>query len=184
MTTVVTYRNNERECYCQLKFESGERVLVSIAAAPTPSVMVRKLAFGGLVPRQTVWEYNPTMAGGYNAYVQDLIKMFPPDTDESEHPLDAISSALFPCASIDEARRTLLRCEVRASDLPQRRERPEPFDEALFACANHIRTEGGLRECEGVTDAAVCVLSHISTSVLAGGGPGHLPHPSVSSTLR
>jgi hypothetical protein len=60
VSTVVTYRNNERQCFCQIKFDTGERALISIAAAPTPSVKVLKLAFGGLIPRQTIWEYNPT----------------------------------------------------------------------------------------------------------------------------
>jgi hypothetical protein len=116
VSTVVTYRNNERECFCQIKFDTGERVLVSVAATPTPSVKVLRLAFGGLVPRQTLWEYNATMAGGYNAYVESMMKMFRASGGTSVHPLDAIRDTLLPCTSIDEARRTLLRCESQASE--------------------------------------------------------------------
>ena len=39
----------------------------------------------GLWPIQTIWEYNPTMAGGYDAYVKNLMKMFRPAGDEPAH---------------------------------------------------------------------------------------------------
>ena len=116
VSTVLSYRNKERECFCQIKFDTGERALISIAATPTPSVKVLRLAFGGLVPRQVIWEYNAAMAGGYNAYVENLFKMFRPPGDASVHPLDAIRDTLLPCTSLDEARRTLLRCESRSSE--------------------------------------------------------------------
>ncbi len=185
MSAVVTYRNNERQCFCQIKFDTGERVLVSIAAAPTPSVKILRLALGGLLSRQTIWEYNPTMAGGYNAYVENLMKMFRPASDEPAHPLDVIRDTLLPCSSLEEARRTLLNCESQASErAPQQPDRSKPFDEALLNFANRLRAEGGFNKCEGVADAAAIVLTDVATSVLAGAGPEHLPHPTASSTAN
>ncbi|MGC1135806.1 MAG: hypothetical protein WA941_23480 [Nitrososphaeraceae archaeon] len=112
MSEVITYKNTKYQCFCQIKFDSGERILVSIATLPKPSIKIVKLFFG-FIPLQTVWEYNPTMAGGYNAYVENLMKMFPPDPNESVEPLDVIRDTLLPCKSIDEARMTLLSCESR-----------------------------------------------------------------------
>lgn len=108
MSSVVTYANNERQCFCQIKFDSGERVLISIAGTPTPSLKVIRLALGGLIPRQTIWEFNATMAGGPDAYVRGLMEMFPPDPKGAIHPLDVIRDTLLQCPSIDDARRMLL----------------------------------------------------------------------------
>ena len=113
MSSVVTYANNERQCFCQIRFDSGERVLVSIASAPTPSLKVIRLALGGLIPRQTIWEYDTIMAGGREAYVRGLMDMFPSDPSRIMHPLDIIRDALLRCSSIDDARRTLLEGQAR-----------------------------------------------------------------------
>jgi hypothetical protein len=43
MGKVVTYANNDRQCLCQIKFESGERVLISIAGPPNAGVKIMKL---------------------------------------------------------------------------------------------------------------------------------------------
>ncbi|HET8670763.1 MAG TPA: hypothetical protein VFM05_09115, partial [Candidatus Saccharimonadales bacterium] len=56
----------------QLKFQSGERALLLAAGMPAPSVKLVRLAFGGLVPWQRVWEYNPIRAGGHGDYVRKL----------------------------------------------------------------------------------------------------------------
>lgn len=194
MSAVVNYRNNELQCFCQIKFDTGERVLVSIATFPTPSVKIFRLALGGFLPRQTIWEYNPTMAGGYNAYVENLMKMFRPAGDEPAHPLDVIRDTLLPCSSLEEARRTLLNCESQASErAPQQPDRSKPFDEALLSkpfdeallnFANRLRAECGFNKCEGVADAAAIVLTDVATSVLTGAGPEHLPHPTAFSTAN
>lgn len=91
-----------------VKFDSGERVLISIASVPTPSLKVMRMALRGLIPRQTIWEYNATMAGGPDAYVRGLMRMFPPDPNGPIHPLDIIRDTLLRCSSINDARRTLL----------------------------------------------------------------------------
>ena len=115
MSSVVTYANNQRQCFCQIRFDSGERVLISIASLPTPSLKVVRMALGGLIPRQTVWEYNATMAGGSDVYVRGLMKMFPPAPNGPIHPLDIIRDTLLRCSSIDDARRTLLERQARTS---------------------------------------------------------------------
>jgi hypothetical protein len=75
MSEVVAYRNDKYRCFCQIKFDSGERILISIASIPKPSIKIFKL-IGGFLPIQTIWEFNPSIAGGYNAYVEKLIHMF------------------------------------------------------------------------------------------------------------
>ena len=117
MGNVVTYANNKYQCFCQIKLDSGERVLISIASAPTPSVKLMKLVFFGLWPIQTIWEYNPTMAGGYEAYVRNMMKMFQDPLDvEPKHPLDILRDRLLPCRSISEVRDSLFEAERNLSE--------------------------------------------------------------------
>ncbi len=108
MSAVITYANDARRCFCQIKFDSGERVLISIAGMPKPSIKVMRLVLAGLVPMGNIWEHNLTIAGSLDNYVGQLLKMFPPDADASMHPLDIIRDLLLKCSSIEEARRTLL----------------------------------------------------------------------------
>jgi len=117
MGKVVAYANNNYQCYCHIKLDSGERVLISIASAPTPSVKVMKLAFFGLWPIQTIWEYNPTMAGGYEHYVRKMMIMFQdPLAVEPKHPLDILRDRLLPCRSISEVRDFLFEAERNLSE--------------------------------------------------------------------
>jgi hypothetical protein len=91
--------------------DSGERIFISIASVPSPSIKISKVNFLRL-PVKTVWEYNPTMAGGYGAYVQKLIEMFAdPSDDEPKHPLDVLRDRLLPCGSIDEVLKSLIEAE-------------------------------------------------------------------------
>jgi len=110
MAKVVTYANNSSQCFCQIKFESGERVLISIAGPPSAGVKVIKL-FLGIVPTDTVWECSAASAGGFDAYVRRLQLMFP----EVKHPLDSFRDRLLPCTSISQARESLLAIERGAS---------------------------------------------------------------------
>ncbi|MGH7960829.1 MAG: hypothetical protein ACRERD_03245, partial [Candidatus Binatia bacterium] len=117
VSEVVAYANNKYQCFSQIKLDSGERVLISIASAPTPSVKVMKLGFFGLWPVQTVWEYNPTMAGGYDAYLQKMMKMFQgPAAGEPKHPLDVLRDRLLPCKSIAEVRDSMFQAERSLSE--------------------------------------------------------------------
>ena len=123
MGEVITYANNDHMCFCQIKLQNGERILISIASAPTPSIKIVKLGLLGLLPKQTIWEYNPTMAGGYDAYVRKTAKMFLPIFSEdgkntksnSIHPLDVLRDLLLPCYSVSEARDLLLEAEHKVT---------------------------------------------------------------------
>jgi len=110
MGKVVTYANNSRQCFCQIKFESGERVLISIAGPPNAGIKIIKMLFG-IFPTQTVWECSAAMAGGFDSYVHKLHLMFP----ELKHPLDSIRDRLLACNSISEARDSLLVVQRGAS---------------------------------------------------------------------
>ena len=73
----------EREPFYQIKFQSGERALLLAADMPAPSVGLVRLALGGLLPWQIVWEYNPIRAGGYSDYIHKLNAMFSSTTERS-----------------------------------------------------------------------------------------------------
>lgn len=114
---VTHYANNKYMCCCSIKLGSGERVLISIATAPTPSVKIVKMGPFGIFPVQTIWEYNPTMAGGYDAYFQKMMMMFQdPLAKEPKHPLDTLRDRLLPCKSIAEVRDSLFNAERSVSE--------------------------------------------------------------------
>jgi hypothetical protein len=116
MAELVTYANDKFRCYCQLRCDNGDRILISIAGAPTPSVKIMKLGFFGMVPVQTIWEYNPTMAGGYEAYVRKMMTMFQDfSAEEPKHPLDILRDRLLSCTSIAEVRDSLFDAERKIS---------------------------------------------------------------------
>jgi membrane protease YdiL (CAAX protease family) len=104
----------EREQLHKIEFQSGERALLMIAGLPVPSVELVRLALGGLVPWQTVWEYNPMRAGGYSDYMHKLKAMFSPAANRSDESVHHIRDALLQCRSIQEARTLLLERERRA----------------------------------------------------------------------
>jgi hypothetical protein len=104
-----------RRRYYQIKFPSGERAVVLVAGMPSPSVELVRLVLGGVIPWQTVWEYNPMRAGGYSDYIHKLKTMFAASAEESDDSLDRIREALHPCQSIEEARMLLLQRERLAN---------------------------------------------------------------------
>jgi membrane protease YdiL (CAAX protease family) len=105
----------ERQRFDQIKFESGERALVLVTDMPSPSIELVRLALGGVIPWQTVWEYNPTRAGGYSDYIRKLKSMFSLATERSDDSLHSVREALLGCQSIEEARLLLLRRERLAN---------------------------------------------------------------------
>lgn len=114
LSKIIAYKNDKYRCFCQIKLDNGERILISIAGTQTPSIKVSKLAFGGLIPIQTIWQYNPTMAGGYEAYARKTFNMFV-NPKTPKHPLDAIVDKLKPCKSIEEVRYVFLEAERLAN---------------------------------------------------------------------
>jgi hypothetical protein len=115
MASIVTYKNDGSRCFCQLRFESGERVLISIAGHPHPSIKILRVALGGLLPRETIWELDSVRLGGSESMARRVIASFLSDSDTLAHPLDAIRDSLLPCRSIQEALAVLKEKEGHAS---------------------------------------------------------------------
>ena len=55
MSEVITYKNTAKQCFCQLKLDSGERVLISIART---GVKLFQLGLAGLLPIRTLAEWD------------------------------------------------------------------------------------------------------------------------------
>ena len=112
MAIVIRYSNSPGKfpgCYCQLKFQSGERVLISFATQPDPGIKVMKLLFFGIIPIKTIWKCTASTEGGKDQFVQRLCTMFADRKAGLKHPLDSIRDLLLTCNSISEARDVLLR---------------------------------------------------------------------------
>lgn len=186
MSKIVTYKNDKYRCFCQIKLDSGERILISIAAIPTPSIKVSKLALG-LVPIQTIWEYNPTMAGGYEAYAKKTFDMFV-NPEAPKHPLDAIVDTLLPCKSIEEVRYVFLEGERLSNSSASERtfnissekaDKASSFVKSLLILANRLRAEIGFKPTNDIIEAAVLVTTHMVTGaqsnsgIVSASGPGY-----------
>jgi len=110
LSKVIAYKNTDRVCFCQIKFRSRERILISVASVPEHSIKVIKL-LAGIIPYKTIWEFNATKAGGKDPRT-GLIAMFTDKTTpEAKHPLDAIILKLVSCRSCNEAVRALQQAE-------------------------------------------------------------------------
>jgi hypothetical protein len=106
MAEVITYKNNKVQCFCQVKLDSGERVLISIASFPSPSVKLIRLGFMGLLPKETIWEYSAARAGGPDSYVNTLMSMLQdPTATEPKHPLDVMRDRLLSLGSIVDVKK-------------------------------------------------------------------------------
>jgi hypothetical protein len=114
MSSIVRQRNDGSECWCEILFDSGERVFISIDGAPTASIKVTRLVLAGLIPVKTVWELNPGKVGGYDAYVSCFMRMFSINKIKRRGPLDAIRDVLLQCSSIEHAHRTLSELEANS----------------------------------------------------------------------
>jgi hypothetical protein len=118
MSSIVAYERSERQDSCQIKLDSGERVLVSIAPLPGASIAVIRMALAGLLRREIIWEYSAAKAGSVGECVQNVVKMFPPRDRQPAYPLDVIRDALLQCRSTAECRSLLLAredCVLQAS---------------------------------------------------------------------
>ena len=89
MTTVVTYKPN---AYCQLKLDSGERLLISCAQT---GIKIVKLGLGGLLPTKTIADWPLSE-------VRTMMRKFVDPANPLQHPLDAIKSRLMQCSSLQE----------------------------------------------------------------------------------
>lgn len=111
MSKVIAYKNTDRLCFCQIQFDSKERVLVSVASVPEQSIKVIKL-LAGIIPYRTIWEFNSSTAGEKDVH-NKLLSMF---TDQpAANPLDAIIIKLIPCRSCNEAASVLMQAEGKVA---------------------------------------------------------------------
>ena len=115
MSSIVRERDDGSQCWCEILFDSGERVLISIASAPTASIKVMRLVFAGLIPVKTVWELTPAKVGGHKAYVSCFMRMFLINEGKLQRPLKAIRNVLLRCSSIENAYKMLSALEAQAT---------------------------------------------------------------------
>jgi hypothetical protein len=117
MSKVIAYNKTERHCFCQIRFNSRERVMVSVASVPDYSIKVMKLIFG-IFPYKTIWEYNAKATAEKKAH-KELITLFLGQSGKkADHPLDAIIIKLLECRSCTEAELVLRRAELEAPPVP------------------------------------------------------------------
>jgi hypothetical protein len=118
---VLTYSNGAITCYSTIQLDDGNKVFISIAGTPTPSVRVSKSRLMGLV-NSALWGFTPEMAGGYDAYVRKMMRAFGDPNGEPQHPLDAIKDLVMTCRTIEEVRDKLFAAERRMGT-------PHPFED-------------------------------------------------------
>ncbi|MBI5640578.1 MAG: hypothetical protein HZA17_09150 [Nitrospirae bacterium] len=111
MSKVIAYKNNERLSFCQIKFDSREKVLVSYASSPAPGIKVIKLLFG-IIPLQTIWEFGVAAEDG-NGHDRLVAMLTDQDRSRANHPLDAAVLKLLSCRSCREAVSALREAELR-----------------------------------------------------------------------
>ncbi len=95
MGQIITYKNEGVSgVFSQIKFDNGERILVSIA---NDEIKIFKLILGGSIPAKTIWHY-PNLY----KFVELLFKK-----GVSDHPLDLLVNKLITYNSISEVQNGL-----------------------------------------------------------------------------
>jgi hypothetical protein len=101
MSKVIAYKNTGRHCFSQIRFDSRERILISVANSPVHSIKVIKL-LAGIIPHKTIWEFS--LPEGEKDAHGKLISLFAHQSGKKvDHPLDAITTRLLACRSCNEA---------------------------------------------------------------------------------
>lgn len=93
MGEVVTYKNDGKHSFCQIKLDSGERVLISMGSG---TLKISKLIFG-IIPTQTIWE-----SGDAKTLIRVLLTK-----GEIKHPLEAARDKVLVAQSITDLRKIL-----------------------------------------------------------------------------
>lgn len=109
MSKIIAYKNTDRHCFSQIRFDSRERILISVANTPVHSIKVIKL-LAGIIPYKTIWEYS--LPEGERDAHGKLISLFALQSAKKiDHPLDAITTKLLTCRSCNEAAWVLQQAE-------------------------------------------------------------------------
>jgi hypothetical protein len=109
MSKVIAYQNTARHCFSQIRFDSRERILISVANTPVYSIKVIKL-LAGIIPYKTIWEFS--LSERERDPQSKLISLFAHQSSKKvDHPLDAITTKLLTCRSCNEAVRVLQQAE-------------------------------------------------------------------------
>jgi hypothetical protein len=91
----VTYRNDATHCFCHVRLDSGERVLVSGGKG---EIKLLKLGFGGMVPLRTISRLSA-------AQIAQLFKPMLADASYPLlHPLDMMAMMIAGMPSIADLR--------------------------------------------------------------------------------
>jgi hypothetical protein len=93
MSEVVTYKNDGQHCFCQVKLDSGERILISLGSG---TLRISKLLLG-IIPMETIWE-----SGDAKTIMSVLLC-----EGQFKHPLDAAKDKAMAARSINDLRRML-----------------------------------------------------------------------------
>lgn len=95
MAQVVTYKNEPPErMYCQLKLDSGERILISIAHS---GIRISKLGFGGRLRTSTIWKCK-------RDEIREAFELFADPDKPLTSTLDAIKDKLIDFESIADVK--------------------------------------------------------------------------------
>ncbi len=91
MGEIVTYRNaGTRGVFSQIRLESGERILLSMAQT---GFRVSKLVLG-VIPTETLWDIRQ----------EEILAKLTDASDPAKHPLDVAIALLKDCKSIEAVR--------------------------------------------------------------------------------
>ncbi len=91
MGEVLAYKNEpHHRMYCQLRLDSGERILISITDS---GIRISKLGFGGRIRTFTIWKCE-------RDDIRDTLELFRHSTKPMTSALDAIRDKLVDFQSI------------------------------------------------------------------------------------
>lgn len=150
MAEIVSYKPG---AYCQIKFPTRERVLISCAQT---GIKIMKMSLGGLLPTMTIADWPLSNLG-------QVISIFADPQNPALHPLDAIKNRLMTCSSISEVQGL---CRGGGTAAAQERIISKPDADMIFAFAraDWERYVGQVAPPEGWT---LRLLPHDSGTALA-----------------
>jgi hypothetical protein len=99
MSEVITYKNSGEGSFCQVKLDSGEHVLISIAQT---GIKLFQLGLAGLVPTSTLADWSI-------AEIPSAIRVFADLDAPQKPPLDAIRDRILQCRSTSDIRELITR---------------------------------------------------------------------------